>query len=68
MTYCRAVATGMVQGGADRMARPSLRAVVTNFREYDADILTKVRLSVANTLTKVRTRSSCCGHPGQPGC
>jgi hypothetical protein len=50
------------------MAGPSLRAVVANFRDYDAGILTKVRLSVTNTWTKVRTRSSCCGHPGQPGC
>lgn len=50
------------------MAGPSLRALVTNFRDYDADFLTKVRLSVSNTMTKVRTHSSCCGHPGQPGC
>ncbi|MGH7750408.1 MAG: hypothetical protein ACREQ5_37395 [Candidatus Dormibacteria bacterium] len=50
------------------MARPSLRALFGNFGEYDADILPKVRMSAANTWTKVRTRSSCCGHPGQPGC
>lgn len=50
------------------MAGPSLRALVRNFQEYDADLVTKVRLSVTNTLTKVRTRSSCCGHRGQPGC
>jgi hypothetical protein len=50
------------------MARPSSRALITNFRDYDADFLTKVRLAAGNTLTKVKTRSSCCGHPGQPGC
>jgi hypothetical protein len=50
------------------MARPSLRALVMNFRDYDAGILTKVSLSVTNTWTKVWTHSSCCGHPGQPGC
>jgi hypothetical protein len=50
------------------MARPSLRALVMNFHEYDAGFLTKARLSVTNTWTKVRTHSSCCGHPGQPGC
>jgi len=50
------------------MAGPSLRALVGNFHDYHADVLTKVRLTVTNTLTKVRTRSPCCGHPGQPGC
>ena len=50
------------------MARPSLRALVTNFRDYDADVPTKLRMAVGNTLTKVRKRASCCGHPGQPGC
>jgi hypothetical protein len=50
------------------MAGPSLRAMFGNFHEYDADFLTKIRLAGANTWTKVRTRSSCCGHPGQPGC
>lgn len=50
------------------MERPSLGAVFRNFRTYDASLPTKLRLSLSNTLIKVRTRASCCGHPGQPGC
>jgi len=45
-----------------------LRSLVRNFQDYDADTLTKLRLSAANTFTKLRTRGACCGHPGQPGC
>jgi len=28
----------------------------------------KLRLVVRNTWLKVRNRSTCCGHPGEPGC
>ena len=28
----------------------------------------KLRLFVRNNWTKLRTRSSCCGHYGEPGC
>jgi len=48
--------------------RPSLRAVVTNWREHDAPFLTKLRLAARNNWTKLRTRRDCCGHPGEPGC
>jgi hypothetical protein len=48
--------------------RPSFRASLANFRTYDAPLLEKVRLAIANNLIKVRTGSSCCGHHGQPGC
>jgi len=50
------------------MDRPSLRASLANFRDYDAPLATKLRLLVTNNLTKLRTRSSCCGNHGQPGC
>jgi hypothetical protein len=29
---------------------------------------TKLRMALANTWTKVRTRRGCCGNLGQPGC
>ncbi len=48
--------------------RASLRAVFTNWRDYDAPFFTKLRLSLTNSATKLRTLSDCCGHPGQPGC
>ena len=50
------------------MASPSLRALIANFRDYDAPLSTKIRLALSNTAIKVRQRSSCCGNPGQPGC
>jgi hypothetical protein len=50
------------------MAGPSLRAFFQNFGSYDAPLPEKLRLAVANNLTKLRNRSDCCGHPGQPGC
>ena len=50
------------------MERPSARASLANFRDYDASLATKLRLLVTNNLTKLRTRSSCCGNLGQPGC
>ena len=51
-----------------RPMRPSLRALVSNFRTYDAPVAEKVRMAVQNNLKKMRTRSNCCGNLGQPGC
>jgi hypothetical protein len=45
-----------------------MRVSLANFRDYDAPFLEKVRLAMANNLTKLRTGSSCCGNHGQPGC
>ena len=45
-----------------------MRVSLANFRDYDAPFLEKVRLAIANNLTKLRTGSSCCGNHGQPGC
>jgi hypothetical protein len=50
------------------MARPSLRSFVKNFSAYEGSPSTKARLALRNTLKKVTTFSSCCGHPGEPGC
>ncbi|HEX3539822.1 MAG TPA: hypothetical protein VHT75_05200 [Acidimicrobiales bacterium] len=50
------------------MSKPSMRATIANFREYDAPLATKLKLFVANNLIKIRTHSSCCGNHGQPGC
>ena len=48
--------------------RPSLHAVISNWREYDAPASTKLKLALRNNWTKLRTRSNCCGNHGQPGC
>jgi hypothetical protein len=43
-------------------------AFVANFRDYDAPLPAKIRLALGNTWKKARTRSSCCGNYGEPGC
>jgi hypothetical protein len=48
--------------------RPSLQALFSNWRTYDAPFHEKLRLSLKNTLIKIRTRSDCCGNHGEPGC
>lgn len=40
----------------------------TNWREYDAPLLTKVRLASRNRLHAAFSRAQCCGHLGEPGC
>jgi hypothetical protein len=50
------------------MARSSGNAFFANFSTYDAPFPMKVRLALANSWRKVRTRSDCCGNDGQPGC
>jgi hypothetical protein len=48
--------------------RPGWGTLVANWREHDGPLAEKVRLAVRNTWAKVRTRSSCCGNYGEPGC
>lgn len=48
--------------------RPSLGAVLANFRTYDASFFAKFRMAARNNWTKARTRKDCCGNHGQPGC
>jgi hypothetical protein len=50
------------------MDQPSMRDSLRNFREYDAPFATKLVMAFRNNLTKMRTRKSCCGNHGQPGC
>jgi hypothetical protein len=50
------------------MARSSGKPFFANFSDDDAPFPTKVRLALANSWRKVRTRSDCCGNYGQPGC
>jgi len=53
---------------ASTMARSSGNPFFANFSTYDALVPTKVRLALANSWRKVRTRSDCCGNYGEPGC
>ena len=48
--------------------RDELKVSWQNFRNYDAPLATKMRMAIANNLKKARTRQSCCGNLGQPGC
>jgi hypothetical protein len=50
------------------MEESSGNALVRNFRDYDGPFHVKARLALENTWKKVRTRSSCCGNYGMPGC
>jgi hypothetical protein len=50
------------------MARSSRKVFFAHFSSYDAPFPAKVRLALANSWTKVRTRSDCCGNYGEPGC
>ena len=55
-------------GDPPRRPRPNMRAVLANWRTYDASPVAKLRMALANSLTKLRTRKDCCGNLGQPGC
>jgi len=50
------------------MAGPSLRSTFNNWRESDLPFAAKLRAVVRNNWKKLRTWSSCCGNPGEPGC
>jgi hypothetical protein len=43
-----------------------VRAFFTNWRDYDAPLSTKLRLTAVNRLRALR--HGCCGHHGEPGC
>ena len=57
-----------VADGEERWRRGSIGQFITNWRSYDASTLTKLRLYARNNWIKIRTRSSCCGNHGEPGC
>jgi len=54
-------------GGGER-GRRGLGAIVSNWREYDAPLATKLRLALRNYGLRLRRRSGCCGNAGEPGC
>ena len=47
--------------------RPSFSAFLTNM-QVPMPWQRKLGLLVRNNWLKIRTGSSCCGHPGEPGC
>ena len=62
---------------ACRPARPTcytaamfsgMRNSLRMFRTYPAPWRVRVWLVLRNVSIKIRRRSRCCGHPGQPGC
>jgi hypothetical protein len=46
---------------------PNLRSALSNLGA-PMPLGRKIQRLIANNWTKVRTRSSCCGHYGEPGC
>lgn len=48
--------------------RPNPQDSLDNWRRSDLPFAAKLRLAARNNLAKLRNRSSCCGHPGEPGC
>ena len=46
---------------------PNLESALTNLKA-PMPLSRRIQRLVANNWTKVRTRSNCCGHPGEPGC
>jgi hypothetical protein len=49
-------------------SRPSRSAFFTNWRESKLPLHRKLALTFRNNWIKLRTRSDCCGHLGEPGC
>ena len=47
---------------------PSIGAFISNWREYDGSLATKLRLAAKNYGLRVVRRSNCCGNDGEPGC
>ena len=48
--------------------RARSRDGTANWRNYQGGTAEKTRLVLRNTWRKVRTRSTCCGNHGEPGC
>ena len=49
------------------LTMPDLRAIFTNLKA-PMPLGRKLRRILANNRAKLRNRSTCCGHPGEPGC
>ena len=50
------------------MGRQGFRAGIGNWRDSDLPLGKKVAAVLRNNWIKLRTRSSCCGNHGEPGC
>ncbi len=48
--------------------RPHPRHVVNNWRTSDLPFVEKLLVAARNNAIKLKNRSDCCGHHGQPGC
>ncbi|MFA7250250.1 MAG: hypothetical protein WC273_11550 [Dehalococcoidia bacterium] len=48
--------------------RPSIRAIFSNWNEYDAPFSTRLRLAFRNYWIRLRYARACCGNHGEPGC
>jgi hypothetical protein len=46
---------------------PNLRSALSNLKA-PMPLGRKIQRLVANNWVKIRTRSNCCGHYGEPGC
>lgn len=44
------------------------RSFFTNWREYDAPLWTKARLTFRNRWHAIVLLKGCCGNAGEPGC
>ena len=51
-----------------RRPREHVLNFFTNWREYEAPVLTKLGMTVRNRARALLSTAQCCGHPGQPGC
>jgi hypothetical protein len=58
----------MPEPGEEPRPKPSPGAVFSNWTSYDAPFAAKLRMTVSNTLIKLRKQQACCGNNGQPGC
>lgn len=50
------------------MSRPSFRDSMRNFWTSNLPFAERIRLAIRNNALKARTRQSCCGNHGEPGC
>jgi hypothetical protein len=41
---------------------------LTNWRDYEGSLATKLRLLASNRSRAFTVGKGCCGHPGEPGC
>jgi hypothetical protein len=51
-----------------RLVVEHARNFFTNWRVYDAPVMTKLGLTFRNRFRATFSRAQCCGHEGQPGC